>query len=60
MSKDQIDAVISAVTTLALAGLGVLAYSLDAHELGAALVGGALGHAMPTRKPRASSVGASS
>lgn len=53
MSQESIDRLISAVTTLALAGFGVLAFHLGASEIGAALVGGALGHAMPGRRPAA-------
>lgn len=50
MKSEHIDRIISAVTTIALAGIGVYAYQLGAIEIGAALVGGSLGHAMPSRK----------
>lgn len=55
MSPETIDRIISATTTTVLVGLGVLAYYLGALELGAVIVGGALGHATPARKQRAAS-----
>jgi hypothetical protein len=43
MQEKTIQVVTQAIITLGLAGLGVLAYYLGGHDIGAALVGGALG-----------------
>lgn len=58
MTPETIDKVLSAITTLGLSGLGILAYHLGAVEVGSVLVGGALGHSVPRRGARGGEVAA--
>jgi hypothetical protein len=52
MNTDTQQRLIGALASIALVALGVSAYIYGAHELGALIVGGALGHAVPARAQR--------